>query len=128
VYVEGGLLYAGDVHASMGDGELTGMANECRADLTLSCSVLTGKSIPWARVETPDALVQLNCYRPLEQAVEQAFLWMIDWLTEDYGVSPSDAYLLLSVASGVRINIYQMTRMGRLNYTVGVGVPRFYFE
>jgi acetamidase/formamidase len=37
---DGGLLFLGDVHASQGDSELTAIANETAADVTLRCDVL----------------------------------------------------------------------------------------
>jgi acetamidase/formamidase len=124
VEVEGAYLYLGDVHASMADGELYGMADESRAELTLSCEVIRAKQIPWLRLETTDSIVQLYSFRPLEGAIEQAFLWLIDWLVDDFGFSARDAYLQLGLNPGVRISVYQMTRMGRLNYTVGVSFPK----
>jgi acetamidase/formamidase len=126
VAVEGAQLYLGDVHASMADGELYGMADESRADLTLSCEIIPDKEIPWLRVETPDAIVQLNSFRPLEDAVQQAFTWLLEWLVDDYGFSARDAYLQLGINPEVRINVYQMTVMGRLGYTVGVAFPKRY--
>ena len=36
VHVKGGLLYVGDCHAAQGDGELSGVAIEQRATVTLA--------------------------------------------------------------------------------------------
>ena len=69
VAVDGAYLYLGDVHACQADGEFYGSADESRSTLRLSCEVIPQKDIPWVRVETPDAIIQLNSYRPLEQAV-----------------------------------------------------------
>ncbi|NLT06059.1 MAG: hypothetical protein GXY03_07085 [Solirubrobacterales bacterium] len=124
VAVDGGLLYAGDVHASQADSEYYGVADETRAELTLSCRVLSGRSIPAPRVVTPESIVQLHSAKPLEDAIGQAFLWMIDWLVEDFGFAPRDAYMHMGINPDVRINVYQMTKLGRLNYTAGVQFPR----
>ncbi len=124
VAVEGACLYLGDVHGSMGDGELTGVADESAADLTLSCELIPGKRIPFMRIETPDAIVQVNSAKPLDDAIGDAFRWMIDWLVEDHGLSAQDAYLLLAIHPEVRVNVYQFVKLGRLNYTVGVSFPR----
>ena len=124
VAVDGAYLYLGDVHACQGDGEFYGSADESRATLTLSCDVIPRTQIPWVRVETPNAIIQMNCSKPLEEAVKQAFLWLIDWLVEDYGFSPRDAYVQLELNSGVRINVYQMLQFKRLNYAVGVSFPK----
>ena len=51
---DGGLLFLGDVHASQGDSELTAIANETAADVTLTCDVLKNRTTPGVcRIETP---------------------------------------------------------------------------
>lgn len=124
VAVDGALLYVGDVHGSQADSEFYGVADETRAEVTLSCRVISRKSIPGVRVITPDSIVQVHSAKPLEDAVMQSFLWMIDWLVEDFGFAPRDAYMHMGVNPDVRINVYQMTKIGRLNYTAGVAFPK----
>jgi amidase len=124
VFRRGALLFAGDVHASQGDGELTGEADETRAEVVLSCRLIKDREIPFARVDNETSIVQLNVDKPLEKAINQAFLWLIDWLVEEYGFTPRDAYVLLSIDPCVRINVYQMVDIGRLRYTVGVEFPK----
>lgn len=120
---DGAYLYLGDVHGSQADGELYAVADESRAEVTLRCQVLPGKAPPGVRVQTPDSIIQLHSAKPLEDAVMQSFMWMIDWLVEDYGFTAREAYLHLGVNPEVRINVYQMTRLGRLGYTAGVAFP-----
>lgn len=124
VEVDGAYLYLGDVHAAMADTEFTGAADEARAEVTLSCRVAGKGSIPWPRVIVPEGIIQLCSEKPLEAAVRRAMVWMIDWLVEDYGYSARDAYLNMSVNSGVKVHVYQMVEEGRLNFTVGVLFPR----
>jgi amidase len=124
VCVDGGMLFAGDVHGSQGDGELTGEADETTSETTLSCEIMKRKAIPFVRFEKEDSIVQLNCDKPLEKAVTQSFLWMLDWLVEDYDFKAQDAYVLMSIHPRVRINIYQMVDVGRLRYTVGFEFPK----
>ena len=125
---EGACLYVGDVHASMADAEFSGLADESRADLTLRCEVIPQKQIPSVRVETPDSIIQIHCYRPLDEAVRQAFFWLVDWLVEDYGFSQRDAGLHMGANPDVRIHIYQMVILGRINFTVGVSIPKKYLR
>jgi len=125
-YNEGGLLYCGDVHGSQGDGELTTTADETRAEVTLSCEVIKGRRIPFLRLEKPDSLVALYCFRPLEGAMEMAATNLLDWLVNDYGMDAAEVYMLFSVCPDFKINIYQAVRLGRLNYTVGAELPRRY--
>jgi acetamidase/formamidase len=124
VAVPGACLYVGDVHGSMGDGELYGVGNETRAELTLSCQLDQGRTIPFPRIETDDSIIQLNSSRPLDDAIADAFGWMLDWLVTEHGLQPRDAYVLLGVHPDVRVNVYQMIKLGRLNYTVGVAFPK----
>ena len=44
VHTKGGLLYVGDCHAAQGDGELSGVAIEQRATVTLQIDVIKGWS------------------------------------------------------------------------------------
>ncbi len=124
--VEGGLLFAGDVHGSQGDGELTGTANETRAELTLSCAVIKQKSIPHVRVEKEHSIIGLFCDKPLESAVRGAVLNLMDWMIEDFGFDERDAYILLGTCPDMRINIYQMLDIPGLSYTAGAELPKKY--
>jgi amidase len=126
VFHPGALFYLGDVHASQGDTEFTGTAAETRAQVTLSLELLKGKRVPFVRVEKPESIVSVYAYRPLEVAVETATIHLMDWLITDYGFTPTDAYLLVSTCPDFRINVYQMCRLGKLNYVAGAEIPRKY--
>ena len=61
---DGGLLFLGDVHGSQGDSELSGIADETAADVTLRCDVISDHQVPGVgRIEKPGSLVQLDCAR-----------------------------------------------------------------
>ncbi len=60
----------------------------------------------------------------MEEAVKQSFLWLLDWLVQDYDFTPRQAYIHLNTNPDVRINVYQMCALGRLEYTVGVAFPK----
>ena len=121
----GGLLFVGDLHASQGDGEICGVANEVAGRVTLACDVIKGKRLRNVRVETMDALVSLYCFRPMEEAFRQASRDLILWLEEDYGFSRRESYLLMSMCPEFRLRTYQMCAgMGRLMTTVGAEFPK----
>jgi amidase len=125
VEVAGACLYIGDVHSSMADGEYIGAGVETHATLTLSCEIRSGTGVlPFMRIETPEALIQVSSSRPLEAALDDAFRWMLDWLVDDYGFAPREAYTLLGIHPDVRINVHQMVPLGRMGCTVGVSFPR----
>jgi amidase len=123
----GGLLFLGDVHASQGDSELTGIADETAADVTMTCDVLKGVTTPGVcRIEKPDSIVQVDSARNaggMEKALNNCFLNMIAWLVADYGISKREAYLHMTANSLVRINVYQFTTGF---FTCGVEFPKRY--
>jgi len=123
---KGGLLYIGDVHGSQGDGEWSGIANEIRAEVRLHCNFIKNKKIPYARIEKENTIISLNADKPLEEAVNKAMTDLLEWLVDDYNMNPRDAYILISVNPHFRINIYQMVKLGKINYTVGAEFPKAY--
>lgn len=122
--VDGGLLFVGDLHASQGDMEFTGVAAEAEGVVELSVAILGRRNLPFPRIETPDSLIALSISRPLEHALTNAALLMIEWLSEDFGLSPRDAYLQISVNSAVRANVYQMLPQMTLSFVAGLQFPR----
>lgn len=128
VYHPGALLFLGDVHASQGDTEFTGTAAETCATVQLRCEVLRGTPPPFLRIEKPESLVQLFCGRPLEWAIEQATIHLIEWLIADYRFDPVEAYCLISTCPEFRIHVYQSCRLGKLSPVCGAEIPRRYLE
>jgi len=121
---EGGLLFVGDVHASQGDTEFSGVAAEARAEVILSVDVIPGRRISFPRIETPTSLIALYNSRPLEHAVTKAIFNLMEWLVEEYRMSQRDAYMQISVNPGVRVHIYQMIPEMPLLYTAGAEFPK----
>ena len=126
VYHPGALFDLGDVHASQGDTEFTGTAAETKATVRVKLDLLKGKRVPWMRIEKPDALVAVYAYRPLEVAVETATLHLMEWLITEYGFTPTEAYCLVSTCPDFRINVYQMCKLGKLNFVAGAEIPKRY--
>jgi amidase len=108
---EGGLLFAGDVHGSQGDSELTGLADETAATLTLRCDVISGRTFRClARIETPTSLIQCASRRMVgsaDKTIESAYLGLMEWLVEEHGMDPAEAYIHMSANSLVRGHIFQ---------------------
>ncbi|NLW06908.1 MAG: hypothetical protein GX039_02840 [Clostridia bacterium] len=126
---EGGLLFLGDVHASQGDSELTGMADETYAEVTLSVEIIKNKFIPGTlRIETPKSIIQVDSAQNAgshKDALNSCFIGMMSWLVEDYGYSKREAYLHMSANSNVRINVYQFVDGF---FVCGVEFPKSYLE
>lgn len=128
IFHQGARFYLGDIHASQGDTEFTGTAAETNATVRLSLELLKGKTIPFMRIEKPGSIVAIHAYRPLEVAVETATFHLMDWLITDYTYTPTDAYCLVSVCPDFRINVYQMCKLGNLNFVAGAEIPKPYLN
>jgi len=52
----------------------------------------------------------------------------VRWMIEDYGVAPRIAYIHTCCNPDFHINVYQMVRIGRIQYTVGAELPTAYLR
>jgi len=125
-YNDGGLLFIGDVHASQGDTEFTGAADETRGEVHLSCDVIKGKQIPGVRIEKEGSIITLSCEKPMEEGVKTAIVDLMSWLTDEYGFTQKEAYLTTTLNPDFRVNVYQMVKIDDLRYTVGAELPKKY--
>ena len=126
IFHPGGLFYLGDVHASQGDTEFIGTAAESSATVRLHLDVIKDNRIPWMRIEKQASIVSVYAARPLEVAVETATINLMDWLITEHKFTPTDAYCLVSTCPDFHINIYQMCKLGRLNYVAGAEISKRY--
>lgn len=104
VNVLGALLYMGDGHAAMGDGEVAGTAIEVPLRTRLQINVLKGQKINWPRFENDDTIMAVGAYRPLDDALRIAFTELVGWIHNDYGLSELDTYELLSKVARIHLN------------------------
>ena len=104
VNVPGGLLYLGDGHAVMGDGEVAGTAIEVPLRARVQLSLIKGQKINWPRFENDSAIMAIGAYRPLDDCVRIAFTELVAWIHQDYGLSELDAYELLSQVAKIHLN------------------------
>ena len=103
VNVAGALLYFGDGHAAMGDGEVAGTAIEVPLRVRLEVRVIKGWKIAWPRFENEHELMAAGITRPLDDSLRIAFAQLVDWIHRDYGLSNLDAYELLSKVARIRL-------------------------
>jgi amidase len=104
VNVPGALLYMGDGHAAMGDGEIAGTAIEVPLTERVQVNVIKGKKINWPRFENDEAIMTVGAYRPLDDALRIAFTELVEWIHQDYGLSTLDAYELLSKVAKIHLD------------------------
>lgn len=121
VNVAGALLYVGDGHAAMGDGEIAGTAVEVPLHARLQVNVIKGQKINWPRFENDHSIMTVGAYRPLDDSLRIAFTELVSWIHNDYGLSELDAYELLSQVGRVHLN-----EMVDPNYVVVASVEKKY--
>src|SRR5207237_8218305 len=102
VHVAGGLVYVGDCHAAQGDGELSGVAIEQRATVTMQIDVIKGWSFAWPRLETETFLMAIGSARPLEDAARISYRELVRWMSGEYGVDDHDDYMLHRQSGSMR--------------------------
>jgi amidase len=121
VTVRGALLYLGDGHAQMGDGEIAGTAIEVPMHARLQVDVIKGQKIAWPRFENSREIMALGAYRPLDDALRIAFTELIAWIHHETGLSELDAYQLLSQVAKIHV-----TEMVDPNYVVIASIDKKY--
>jgi amidase len=103
VQVDGALLALGDVHAAMGDGEVSGTGVEINAEVTATIGLLPGRAHPRPWIETPDGIASTGSAASLEEAVRIAVDGLISLLQERLPLSRTEAYLLVSALGDVHV-------------------------
>jgi len=121
VNVRGALLYLGDGHAAMGDGEIAGTAIEVPMRARVQVDVIKGQKIAWPRFENAREIMALGAYRPLDDALRIAYTELIGWIRAETTMSELDAYQLLSQIGKVHV-----TEMVDPNYVVIASVDKKY--
>jgi amidase len=119
VNVSGALLYFGDGHAAMGDGEIAGTAIEVPMRARLQVDIVKGKRTAWPRFENEKEVMTAGIYRPVDDALRIAFTELVAWIHADYGLSELDAYELLS-----KVGKLHLTEMVDPNYVVVASIEK----
>jgi len=99
----GALLYVGDGHAAMGDGELNGNGLETSMDVTFRVELIPRRRTPSPRVENADRIMALGYEGSVDDSLKIATSNMANWLTSDYKLNPSEVAQILGTASQIRI-------------------------
>jgi amidase len=122
VHVPGALLAIGDVHASMGDGEVSGTGVEIAGEVTVRVDLVPGAAPtrPW--IETAEAWITTGSGQTLEDAVEMAVDELAQLLMTRFGVTRTEAFLLVSARGDVRIG--QCARIPGLDATAYAVFPK----
>jgi acetamidase/formamidase len=108
---DGGLFSLGDPHAAQGDGEVCLNGIECPATVTVKISLLKGAGLTGPMVESAPRpapsggeWLMIESDEDALAAARRATNRMIDFLVENWELSPEHAYLLCSAAMDLRLS------------------------
>jgi len=119
----GGMLAIGDMHASMGDGEICFTGVEIEGEVTVRVDVLKGKQGTWPVTELDDRWVVHGTaggdfMEALDHACEEAARFLVD----EWSFSIEEAFVFLSVACDA--NICQACRPQEFSTIARVAIPK----
>lgn len=103
VEVPGGLLALGDLHASMGDGEVSVCGVEVSGAVTATITLIKGRNMKLPMVLTSNALYTIASHSSLDEATKIATENMIHLLLNK-GMSKDQAIQLLSIGGNLQIS------------------------
>jgi amidase len=104
VRTPGAMLYVGDGHAAQGDGELNGNALETSMDVAFTVDVIPGKSVPGPRVESGTHIMAVGLDGSIDDAFRDATANMAEWLTDKYGLTPTEVAEVLGTSAEYKVN------------------------
>ena len=119
VSIPGAGLAVGDLHACMGDGELSGTGIETAGRICIRVSVRRDRKLERPVIETGEELFFLASAPTLDEAIPVAVSDTVAFLEEKLGLSFPDAYRLLSATCDI-----QISQVVNDNKTVRVRCPK----
>jgi acetamidase/formamidase len=106
VHTKGALFSVGDGHAAQGNGEVNLTAIEAALTGTFQLVVRKDLKLKLPRAETATHYITMGFDEDLNKAADMAIREMLDYLVSTKGLSPINAYRLMSMA--VDFNITQL--------------------
>lgn len=104
VRAPGALLYVGDGHAAQGDGELNGNALETSMDVEFTVELISGKRMPTPFLESSTHFMMVGLAGSIDEAFREATVGMASWLSDKYGLTPTEVAELLGTAAEYHVN------------------------
>jgi len=103
VSVAGALLCIGDVHASMGDGEVSGTGVEINGEVEATVELLPCGGHGWPWIETAEEIVAVGSAPAIDAAIALAVDRLARLLHERHNLSRTDAFMLISARGDVHV-------------------------
>lgn len=123
VNVPGANLAIGDVHAAMGDGEVSVSGLEIAAEVTIRVHVVKGRPLPLPFLLTADQAIAIASRETLDEAVAEATRMMRDYLVQVTDLDATDALMLLSLRGDLAVSqIVDPLKTARME------IPRYLLE
>jgi len=120
IFIDGAGLAISDLHACMGDGELSGTGIETAGRVCLKVSVIKNKKIERPILELQDSIFTIATESTFEKAIEIAVSDMVYILQDKLEIDFSDAYRLLSATCDICIS-----QVVNGVYTLKVRAPKY---
>jgi amidase len=119
----GGMLAIGDMHASMGDGEICFTGVEISGEVTIRVGLLKGKQGTWPVTELADRwVVHGTAGADFMEALDRAAEEGARFLVEQWGFTIEEAFVFLSVACDA--NICQACRPQPFSTIARIAIPK----
>ena len=99
----GGMFGVGDMHASMGDGEICFTGVEIAGEATIRFDVLKGKQATWPVTELADRWLPHATADVYDEALKLVCEEAARLLVDEHGFTIEDAFIFLSVACDVGV-------------------------
>lgn len=122
IRVPGALFQLGDLHASMGDGEICGTGIEIAGEVTVKLDLIKDISLEWPVLETDNAWYVIASDNKFESALKYACEQMQLLISKAYNWDMTDAYLYMSVKGS--FEICQGCKPSDLPVVVRFGIPK----
>ena len=97
VSVEGALFALGDLHAAMGDGEVSGSGVEIAGKVTVTLNVIKGEKLNHPMLENEKMFTQIATAETLDEAANLAGSQMIERIVEKTGLPIVEVTMLMSM-------------------------------
>jgi amidase len=120
VNVPGAGLAVGDMHACMGDGELSGTGIEIAGRMCLKVTLYRDRPIQRPVIETYDGIYFLASRLTLEESIKVATADVVEFLMKKLDLNFPDAYRLMSATCDA-----QICEVVDDNVTVRLHCPKF---
>lgn len=103
VNIEGALFALGDLHAAMGDGEVSVCGLEIPGEVTVTLTVVKNRALPTPMLENTDTLYTLASALTLDEAASQATRNMAHFISCNTSLSLAEAINIMSITGNLQV-------------------------